>query len=794
MKYSYNWLKELSGTKKSSEALAEFLTMRAFEVESVERVGFDTDGVVVGEVKELEKHPNADRLRVAKIDVGSETLQIVCGAPNIAVGQKVPVALIGTKLPGNFEIKQSEIRGMTSFGMVCSQKELGLGEDHVGIMVLPESASAGESFKDFLNDTDCLLDIKVLPDRAHDALSHVGMAREIAALEDEELDYDYDSLMLVSSGSEAFTVSVADVASTPRYIGALLRNVEVKSSPAWLKNRLKKLGIRPINNIVDVTNFVMMELGQPLHAFDWGVLAEGSDGRKNVFVRHAQEGEKIQLLDEKEYVLGGDDIVIADSEKALALAGVMGGIGSGVTVETKDIFLEGASFDPITIRKTRARLGLHTDASDRFEKGLDPNTAEKAIVRALELLAHVAKGEGSQVVDVYSQPRVSKKLSFHIDLVRQLLGIEVGVADISSRLPRLGFDVKSDDAGGLEITVPTYRLDIDSVADIIEEIGKMVGYDAIPVVAPSVPLRGVASDMARSIERRLKDIAVGNGFTETLSYAFYSRHDAEAVGMSDVEHLELANPMNPDQALMRASLLPNMLKNIRENLKHRKSLQLFESGNVYFVSDFQPVHESVMFAGAIVIEKTDNEPFYELKGLLDRMLRDLGIVPTYDTTDNAGSYWHPTRTADVFGLKGKELLHIGRIGEVHPFVLEHFHIKKRVAYFELDYDLLRKILPENKVFIPIRRYPEVLRDVSLFVPQTVRVKDVLEGIDKQGKGMVLDAELFDQYFDEAKKMKSLAFHIRFGVADRTLESGEVDVLLEKIVASLEKNLKAERRV
>ncbi|MDD5083477.1 MAG: phenylalanine--tRNA ligase subunit beta [Candidatus Moranbacteria bacterium] len=794
MKYSYKWLQELSGTQKTAQELADFLTMRTFEVESVEEIGFDTENVIIGEVMELVKHPNADRLRVAQINVGSETLQIVCGAPNIEVGQKVPVAMVGAKLPGNFEIKESEIRDVTSYGMVCSQKELGLGGGHEGIFVLPEAAVSGDFLRDFLNDSDFLLDIKVLPDRAHDALSHVGMAREIVALEEGELDYDYESLVLPESESKAFTVSIQSEGLSKRYIGALIRDIEVKASPIWLQNRLKKLGIRSINNVVDVTNFVMLELGQPLHSFDWDIMAEREDGSKGVDVRFAEAGETAALLDGKTYTLSGEDIVIADGAGVLAVAGVMGGKDSGVTGETKSIFLEGAHFDSVSIRKTRTKLGIRTDASDRFEKDLDPNLAEKAMVRALELLAHIAKGSDVAIVDVYPDPFVSRVVPLPVGAAQKLLGIDISAEDIEKILPRLGCRVKRNEQDVLDVTVPTYRLDIDSAEDLIEEVGKMIGYDVVPVIAPKISLTGVTQDGVRLLQRKLQDSACANGFTEVLNYAFYSRQDAEATGMGDVSYLELANPMNPDQALMRASLLPHMLRNIRENLKHQKSLQLFESGNVYYASEFQAVHESQIFAGSIVLEKNDAESFFVLKGMLERMLHGIGIVSTYDTTESVGQYWHPTRTGDIFGVQGHDAIHIGRIGEIHPFVLEYFQIKKRVAYFELDYASLQKLVGVVKSFVPMNRYPEVLRDISIFVPATVRVKDIIDGINKKSQGLVLGVELFDQYFDEEKNMKSLAFHIHFGAMDRTLEGTEADALLEKITASLEKTLKVARRV
>jgi phenylalanyl-tRNA synthetase beta chain len=793
MKYSYTWLRELSGTQKSIEDLVEFLTMRAFEVDAVEKVGFDTEGVIIGEVTELVKHPNADRLFVAQVGMGSSVLQIVCGAPNISVGQKVPVAMVGTKLAGNFEIRKSVIRDVDSCGMICSQRELGLDEDHDGIMVLSENAPVGMELRDFLKDEDFLLDIKVLPDRAHDALSHVGMAREIAALELGELDYDYESLAMKTKPVKEFHVTIKDTVKCSRYMGALLPSIKIKSSPTWLCNRLKKLGIRSVNNVVDVTNFVMQELGQPLHAFDWDALATKDTGVKDIVVRGAKEGEKIRLLDNEEYTLTPEDIVIADSEKSLALAGIMGGMMSSITQKTERVFLESACFDAVSIRKTRTRLGIRTDASDRFEKALDAHIAEKALVRALELLAHIAEGETVLTTDVYPSPDEPQVISLKLTAAEKLLGILVDETVLTEQLPRFGFVVSPAKKRGVwDIVVPTFRLDITTPEDVIEEIGKMIGYDAIPATAPKLALSGVTKITTRAIATQLLSNAVANGFTESLNYAFYSKKDNEAIGMTENASLALSNPMNPDQALMRSSLLPHLLRNVRENLKHQKSVHLCELGRVYYTSEFQPAHETTLFAGIMVLEKSSSEVFFVLKELLERVLRESAVTPLYNTADCAGQYWHPTRTADVFGEVGKDALHIGRIGEVHPFVLEYFQLKKRVAYFELDIASVVKAHLSKKTFTLLHKYPESVRDISLLVPNEVRVKDITEAILRAGEGIVRKGELFDQYINE-KQTKSLAFHLHFGHPDRTLEGTEVDKLMEKILKSLEKNLKVTLR-
>jgi phenylalanyl-tRNA synthetase beta chain len=795
MKYSYKWLQELSGTEKTPQELADFLTMRAFEVEEVEHIGLAFDRVVVGEVLELESHPDADKLRVAKVDVGTEVLQIVCGAPNVAVGQKVPVALVGAELPGGFVIQKREVRGVDSNGMICSQKELGVGEDHTGIWVLAADAPTGELLKNVVNDNDTLLDIKVLPDRAHDVLSHVGMAREIAALEGGELDYDYESLKLSSSHSSEVSAEIQAGEKSDCYIAALVKGVVVKESPTWLRNRLQKLGIKSMNNIVDITNYVMLELGQPLHAFDWDAIAK-EEGRGKMIVRLAKPGEKLTLLDEKEYTLNEQDLVIADRKKPLALAGIMGGSASGVKAETRNLLLEAAHFDPVTIRKTRTRLGLRTDASDRFEKGLDPHLAEKAMVRALELIEHLAGGEEMQIDPVYSRALHPIELTLDPQKTESLLGIAItGELGIEA-LRRLGFDVHKHN-GNLRVVVPTWRLDITSTEDLVEEIGKMIGYDAIPATAPLLPLRGVEVSSARLLERKLKDALVAGGFTEVYNYSFYSEGDAEAARFETSGHVRLANPMTTEQALMRVSLAPGLLRNVRENLKHFKVLSLFEWGRVYAPAEKGGVEEKKKVAGAVVLEgetKEHTENFFALKGVLSRTLDGLGFAPEYDTATDPGSFWHPTRTADVLLTDKNRSVFTGRIGEIHPFVLERFKIKRRVAYFELDFEILLAELPRIKTFTPLRRYPEVLRDVSLYVPNAVRVKDITDIIRSTGGELVLSSELFDQYFDAVKNMKSLAFRIHFGAEGRTLSGEETDALLERISSSLEQNLGVERRV
>lgn len=782
MKYSYKWLQELSGTKKSPQELADFLTMRAFEVEEIESVGCAIDRVVVAQIDAIEKHPNADKLRILTMNIGeNEPLRIVCGAPDVEAGQKLPLALDGAELANGITIRPTEVRGVFSPGMVCGREELGIGE---GLWVLPDNAPVGVLIKDFLNDADWLLDIKVLPDRAHDCLSHVGMAREIAALEGGELDYDYAGLRLNETISHEVHSSIK-TKECRRHIGALVKNVVVKPSPAWLQNRLKKLGVRPINNIVDITNFVMLELGQPMHAFDWDTL-DKERGETHVDVRFAWQGEIIRLLDGKDYLLDAKDLVIADSKKALDVAGIMGGADTAVRDETTTILFEAANFDPVCIRKTRSRLGLRTDASDRFEKGLDPNLAEKALVRALELLRHIVEGIEVEVRDVYPDPAIEQTIKLHPEKTESLLGVSVDTDRMVEILSRLGCEVKKKKEY-LLVTVPTWRLDLTSAEDLIEEIGRGIGYDAVTAEAPRILLTGVRMDGARAFDRRLRDVLVDVGFTESYQYSFYSEREAEAARLPFSEHVRLSNPMSSDQALMRTVLSVGLLRSASENLKHTKQLRLFETGRVYAHAD-GGVNERKSIALLLIDE---HDSFSVLKGVVEHVFETLGVVMEFDTAEEVSGLWHPTRTADIVTADGKQS--IGRLGEIHPFVTEAFKIKKRVAYVEIDFEALFQSVPQTKTFVPMRKYPEVLRDISLYVPETVRVKDIVETIRKAGGSLVLQSELFDHYFDETKDMKSLAFHIHFGADDRTLEGQEVDTLLEDIVTTLTSELVVERR-
>lgn len=807
MKYSYDWLKELSKTKLSPEKVAENITAHSFEVDNWKMVENKLDKVVVGKILEIGKHPNADRLQIVKVDVGRAIspslltslpegesksmngLLIVCGAHNIAVGDKVPVALVGAKLPGG-EIKEMEVRGVKSFGMLCAEDELGIGDDHSGIMILDPGAKIGAKVLDF---EDAVMDIKVLPDRAHDALSHIGMAREVAAIEGRNPEprgvQGAMRALQRFAKSEKLKLEIRDKHLCPRYVGAVLENVEIKPSPLWLKQRLLVCGVRPINNIVDATNYVMLETGQPLHAFDYKEI-----GGAKIVVRRAKNGEEIKLLDETIKKLTEDDLVIADERRALAIAGVMGGEDSGISEATKTIVLESANFDAASIRKTRMRHGLKTEASDRFEKDIDPNLAEKTMVRIIELVKELAGGQLEGVVDSYPKKIKAWKIKLDLERVDNLLGEKISKVKVVNILESLGIQVGKN----LECTIPTRRLDLRSQENLMEEIGRIYGYEKIRSQAPHIKLAPPVANEKRMFERRVKEILAGIGFDEVYNYSFYSARDAELAQVGAIRHLELQNPMNPDQALMRVSLLPNLLKNVRENLKNFGDIHIFEIGKIYLSDGKALPEEKRMLAGAIVLEGNSKQPaasFFEAKGMLDVLLQRLRLDDYYfDSFDvsaqnTLSTLWHSGRTAELKSEEGN--VEFGIAGEINPLVLSDFDIHKRVVMFEIDLDKLQKISEAEREFQPISKFPVVSRDISMLAESDVRVDDILKNIQTAGGDLVLDTDLFDIFEKDDKN--SFAFHIVFGASDRTLEHQEIDGLMQKIISSLEKELGLEVR-
>lgn len=805
MKYSYNLLKKLSGTKKNPKQLAELLTMKSFEVESISEFGKELRNVVVGKIIELKKHPNADKLRVAKV-LASEKLAemktIVCGANNIKIGDKVPVALPGTKLPGG-EIKEVEIRGVRSHGMLCAEDELGAGKDHSGVMILSQKAKIGEKITKVLGFDDFVLEIKILSNRGHDALSHVGMAREICVLEGRKFSYDFKKIKKSNNKGKLLKVKIQGKDICPRYIG-VLANVEIKESPEWMKLALEALGLNPINNVVDATNYVMMELGQPMHAFDFSKLKNETSSDVNIVVRSAKEKEKITLLDETVKELSGEDIVVANNERVLALAGIMGGKDSGVSEDTKKIVLESANFNPAQIRKTGIKFGIKTESELRFEKGIDPNLAESAMARMIEILSETSELEILEISDNYLSKLKPWKIKLNIEYVEKLLGEKISQKDISKILNLL--EIKTKTRGKvLECEIPTFRLDLETQEDLIEEIGRIYGYENIRSQIPMVPLQSPKISNPNKFERLVKDILVGNGFSELYNYSFYSKMDAGLSDMTGIKHLELANPMNPDQDLLRTSLIPNILKNIRDNINEFEKMAVFEAGKVYWPNGGVLPEEKTMLIGATTTrkrskkekERENAKSFYEIKGQVSSLLKRVGIANFYYDDFEAVprrtpiSLWHGGRFAEIKIEESGESF--GCVGEINPIILVNFGIHERVAMFEFEMDKLLEISREELEFVPLQKYPISIRDISMVSDDAdVRVDDILRTIQKSGGEIVLDVDLFD-IFDFEDGTTSYAFHIIFGSNKKTLEGAEIDDFMKKIRENLEREWKMKVR-
>ncbi len=783
--------------------------MRAFESEGVEKLGKGLNGVVVGEILEIEKHPNADKLSVSKIDVGEKKpRQIIFGQmAKIEVGNKTAVALAPTILPDDKKIEKAKLRGVVSEGMLCLDQELGLVKEGADITLFDKKIKNGTPIIKALNLDDSTIELDILANRGHDALGHVGMAREIAALENKKLKYK--SAKLPSKKSGRLKVDIKDKDLCSRYIGVVMENVEIKESPDWIKSRLIASGLRPINNIVDATNYVMLELNNPLHAFD---VNEVSNDK--ILVRRAKKGEKIKLLDKSVKELTLADLVIADSQKPLAIAGIMGGENSGITNETKTVVLEAANFNAINIRKSRTRLGLKTESSDRFEKEIDPNLAELAMARLIELLG----GKVVDVVDNYPKKVFPWKIKLDLNYVNKLLGENIPLKEVIKILGSL--ELKTAGSGSaITVEIPTFRIDLKTQEDLIEEIGRIYGYENINSQAPVAHVKPANVNENRLFEREVKNVLAGSGFSEVYNYSFYSAHDAGLAQLGAVKHLELENPMNPDQEWLRVSLIPNILKNIRENLKNFSEFNIFEMGRVYHParnashSDTGGPNRSAlpeeknMLVGAVMLSKNNKQQsknskkskateFYAAKGYSDALLQKLRILDYYyddfdaSPVDTFVTLWHQGRSAEIkIKGSGKE---IGYIGEINPLILTEFDIHQRVAMFEIDMAKLKEVSESEREYKPISKYPTIERDISMIARENVRVDDILANIQASGGNLVLDVDLFDIY-DFEDNTSSYAFHIIFGLEDRTLESGEVNKLMQKITSNLEKDLRVKVR-
>ena len=798
MNVTLNWLKAYIDFEFSPSELADRLTMLGVEVESVKHLGTELEGVIVGSVTSIRPHPNADKLVLCQVDTGeTEELQIVCGAPNAREGMLAPVATIGATLPVGLTIKSAKLRGETSQGMLCSEKELGLSGDAAGLMELLTDIPLGTPLSEALGLDDVVFELEITPNRP-DCLSLIGVAREIRAETGNPLKLP--TVDLQESGiniRDLTSVTIGAPDLCPRYAARVIQGVKVTESPAWLQQRLESVGIGVINNIVDVTNFVLMEYGQPLHAFDYHKLTEN-----RIVVRRARDDEQITTLDEVERELTSDMLVIADAEKAVALAGIMGGYNSEITETTCDVLLESAYFNPLSIRATAKALGISTEASYRFERGADPGAVLAALDRAAQLIAELTGGTICDgIVDVYPGQQPLTEIQLRPERVNFVLGTTIETAEMVQILDRLGFDV--DITGKVyQVVVPTFRSDVTREIDLIEEIARVYGYDNIPTTLPKGDIPVPAPTPKTEARRRIKHFLLAAGMMEAVNYSFCDPNCFDKIRLNADDPLrntlQLRNPLSPEMSVLRTTLTPGLLENAQHNRNHQiDTIALFEIGGV-FVHDGkekEPERVTGVLAGQIgegVYSDPYRHPdFFDIKGLVEGMLEVCGVVDwTLQKTD--ALTFHPGRNAEV--LLGNR--RIGVFGEVHPEVLENYDLPYKAYLFEFDLEGLADAATFAKRFEPISIYPKVARDLAIVVDKETLSDMPTELIYTTGGDSVDSVRLFDVYEGEQvpEGKKSLAYTITYHSATETLTDKAVNTLHDEVVKCLNRELGAELRM
>ena len=794
MNLPLSWLKQFINIKETPQKIAEKLTLSGSEVEKILDNSAGLKKIVIGKIEKIAPHPDADKLQIAYVDINkTKELEIVCGASNIKPGQKVPVALLGGSVP-EMKIEARKIRGVASQGMLCSQKELGIGDENSGIYILPSDANIGTDVVEYLELNDPVFEIDITPNRP-DCLSIRGLAREVGALYGKSLmlssTQHQNSRINLSKGmlsktqhqtgskhpisklqesetpaSSAINVKIEDKKLCPKYCARVIQGVSVRESPLWLQNRLRQVGIRSINNVVDVTNYLMMELGHPMHAFDANLL----DG-DTIFVRKAKKNEKILALDEEEYALNTEMLVIADKKKAVAIVGVMGGMKTGVNDGTQNIILESAVFDEKSIRKTSKALNLRSESSSRFEKGIDLEVVEEAINRGAEMIQELAGGTVlNGIVSVGSAENKQLNLRLTVKEVERILGINVSSGKIKSILSFLGFEVSGKDM--LKVRVPSFRVhDIKAQEDLIEEIGRIIDYNKMPKTLPVVGLISPIMEVIHGLKRDLRKHLTAIGYSEMLTYSFYNEALLDLSGIAKSHHITLTNPVNDEYPYLRTSMLPWMLDKMSQNssLLSRDEFQLFEIGKVFHRTDGEKWQMSV---GLINITQTDEELYRKLRGVIESFIGyELSV--------------QKNKTEYCFMSGKREVASI----QIYPKgTISNMRFRSSVAVMIVDLENLQKSAKQDKtLYQPIPFYPVVERDLGVVITNVVQYEELKKTITSYNL-LIKNVQLFDVYHG-LDTGASIALRITFSSTDRTLESKEIDNIMEELKLSLEKKYK-----
>lgn len=800
MRVSLSWLKEYVPIEMDINRLVEALTMVGLEVDSVSDRYTYLNDVVVGRIRHITPHPQANKLTLCDVDIGSRYLSVVCGAPNVEKDLLSAVALPGTVFPDGTVLQKTVIRGSTSEGMLCSEKELGLGSTSSGIMVLENDLVLGQPLPKALALSDTVIEIDLTPNRA-DCLSLIGIAREIAGIQKSPLHYP-DTFVIDSENALAdlSSVTIESPDYCPRYAARLLTGVSVGPSPFWLQDRLLSIGLRPINNIVDVTNFVMMELGQPLHAFDFDRLAGN-----RIVVRTAKEGEFFTTLDEKKRELTENMLMICDAEKAVAIGGVMGGLNSEIEPSTSRVLIESAYFNPISIRRTAKKLGLITEASYRFERGVDPQGTVAALNRAAKLIAGVSNAslvEG--VIDAHPKPVESAVIRLGVKETNRLLGTAFSGEEIEEMLQSIEFKTEPESQDHLTVSTPSFRVDVKRPEDLMEEVARLSGYENIPLTYPSVPVKGRPPLKSLTLRNRTREILSGYGFHEIITYSFINANACDKLrlkpGDARRRSVPILNPLSEEQSVMRASLVPGLLETMRYCLaRHEKNLRLFEIGKTFYANGIDVLpQENELLVGLWCGSRSDDswlartEPcdFFDLKGVVESFLEELDMTDSVfiGLPEEVCTYTRPGFSARIL-IQDQE---VGIIGEVHPKVRRNFELKDTAYIFELTVDRLRSLIPDTKSYQPIPRYPSVSRDVTLIVDLGLESGRILNRVEQINEDLIEKLQLFDVFDGKPipSGKKSISFRIVYRSSDRTLEDEEINRLHQEITGKLLEEFKA----
>lgn len=788
------WLRDYVDIDLDVNEFADKMTMSGSKVEKVDFYGENIENVVVGKILEIKQHENADKLIVTKVDIGEKVIQIVTGAQNVSEGDYIPVAVHGAKLPGGVKIKSGKLRGEVSEGMMCSAEELGIDPHYVkenskdGILLLDfeDSYELGKDVREVLGLNDALIEFEITSNRP-DCRCILGIAREAAVTLGKNTKYP--KVEVKESDEEIkFKINIENQDLCRRYSARMVRDVKIEPSPYWMQRKLIEAGVRPINNIVDITNFVMLELGQPMHAFD---LKQVSTGK--IVVRNAEDGEKFVTLDDTERELDKDMLVITNGERSLALAGVMGGANSEVTEGTTEILFESANFKAENVRATSKKLGLRTESSSRFEKGINQDLANLAVDRAAQLVELLGAGRVLKgVVDEYPTKHEPKSITVNVDRINRLIGVEIPASEMIAILESLEFKCELNSSNEIIAKVPSFRLDMEQEADFVEEIARIYGYDKIPTLElEGNPTIGMKTDKQKFSDT-VKDSLVALGSDEILTYSFVSPRGIDKINepKDSAKHnfVKILNPLGEETSVMRTTLIPNMLDVVATNVSHRvEELSVFELGHIFEAAIVEPNQLDRLCIGMY----GKGKDFFTLKGMVETVFEKIGFAGYEIEPENNNTTFHPGRCAKiVYNNKN-----IGTLGELHPDVIENYDLGQRVYVAEIDVDSVFANSDETALYKPLPKYPSTSRDIALVVKDNIYVKQIDDIISANGRGLIEDFKLFDVYTGDQieKGYKSIAYSITYRSKDRTLTDEDVAKVHDKILSELSEKLDANLR-